>query len=229
LACIEKWYIFKRHFDTKLNFLLILFLSKIMKKIFTICSALFLGTTAFSQTVGLIGPSIPGNTWSADTTMNTTDNENFTLTLDLLADQIKFRQDDGWDIAWGDGGFPAGIGNVEPGSANINVPEAGNYTVTFVLSTGEYNFQLNVANISENSANMNLSVYPNPSNESVNFRFGASTEATITLFDLTGKEVSSKTETAQTINVNTENLNEGIYMYQVKVGNEITTGKISKK
>jgi hypothetical protein len=49
------------------------------------------------------------------------------------------------------------------------------------------------------------------------------------LFDLAGKQVSSKTETAQTINVNTENLNAGIYMYQVKVGNNVTTGKISKR
>ena len=36
-------------------------------------------------------------------------------------------------------------------------------------------------------------------------------------------------ENAQTINVNTENLNAGIYMYQVKVGNNVTTGKISKR
>lgn len=200
-----------------------------MKKIFTICAALFLGTTAFSQSVGLIGPSIPGNTWGADTTMNTTDNENFTLTLDLLVDQIKFRLDDAWTTAWGDGGFPTGTGDVNPGSTNIAVPVAGNYTVTFVLSTAVYNFQLNTASISENSANMNLSVYPNPSNESVNFRFDAANEATVTLFDLAGKEVSSKTENAQTINVNTENLNAGIYMYQVKVGNNVTTGKISKK
>lgn len=200
-----------------------------MKKIFTLCAALIFGATAFSQSVGLIGPSVPGNTWAADTTMNTTDNENFSLTLDLLADQIKFRQDDAWTIAWGDGGFPSGTGDVAGGSPNINVPVAGNYTVTFVLSTAEYNFQLNTASISENSANMNLSVYPNPSTESVNFRFDASNEATISLFDLAGKEVSTKTETAQVINVNTENLNSGIYMYQVKVGNNVTTGKITKK
>jgi hypothetical protein len=184
----------------------------------------------YESPIGILGDATPTG-WDEDINLfpSATDTNAYFITLPLVQGKAKFRQDDAWDIAWGDGGFPAGIGNVEPGSANINVPEAGNYTVTFVLSTGEYNFQLNVANISENSANMNLSVYPNPSNESVNFRFGASTEATITLFDLTGKEVSSKTETAQTINVNTENLNEGIYMYQVKVGNEITTGKISKK
>ena len=90
-----------------------------MKKIFTICAALFLGTTAFSQTVGLIGPAIPGNTWGADSTMNTADNENFTLTLDLLADVIKFRQDDDWAIAWGDGGFPTGTGDVAGGEVSV--------------------------------------------------------------------------------------------------------------
>jgi hypothetical protein len=40
-----------------------------MKKIFTLCAALIFGATAFSQSVGLIGPSVPGNTWGSDTTM----------------------------------------------------------------------------------------------------------------------------------------------------------------
>lgn len=204
-----------------------LFNQKIMKKIFTICAALFLGTTAFSQGVGLIGSSVAPYDWSVDIQMTTTDDENYALTLDLLAADAKFRQDGAWVINWGSIDFPAGMGTQD--GSNIPVVAAGNYTVTFVKSTGAYNFQLNTVSISENSANMNLSVYPNPSNESVNFRFDAANEATITLFDLAGKQVSSKTENAQTINVNTENLNAGIYMYQVKVGDNVTTGKISKK
>jgi hypothetical protein len=56
-----------------------------MKKIFTICAALFLGTTAFSQGVGLIGSAVAPYDWSVDVPMTTSDDENYSLTIDLLA------------------------------------------------------------------------------------------------------------------------------------------------
>jgi hypothetical protein len=199
-----------------------------MKKIFTICAAMFLGTTAFSQAVGIIGSAAAPYDWSVDIPMNTTDDENYDLTLDLVVGEVKFRQDQAWTINWGAVDFPTGTG-VQDGS-NIPVATAGNYTVTFVKSTGVYNFTMNsAAGINENSADLNLTVYPNPANESTNFQFATANEATITLFDLAGKVVASKVETGKVITVNTADLNAGIYMYSVKVGNNVTTGKITKK
>ena len=57
----------------------------------------------------------------------------WTVTLNLSAAEIKFRANDGWDLAYGDDGAN---GSLEPGNAaNIKVPSAGNYTITLDLSS----------------------------------------------------------------------------------------------
>jgi hypothetical protein len=57
----------------------------------------------------------------------------WTVTLNLSANEIKFRANDGWDLAYGDDGAN---GSLEPGNAaNIKVPSAGNYTITLDLSS----------------------------------------------------------------------------------------------
>lgn len=76
----------------------------------------------------------------------------------------------------------------------------------------------------------NVSVSPNPANDVVNFNFemNGANEATITLFDLTGKTVASKVaSTATTLNI--EGLEVGTYIYQIKAGDSISTGKVVKK
>jgi hypothetical protein len=50
------------------------------------------------------------------------------------------------------------------------------------------------------------------------------------LFDLAGKVVSSTSASNQTsVEVNTSALNSGSYIYQVKAGDNVTTGKLIKK
>lgn len=74
---------------------------------------------------GLIGDATPGG-WSDDTDM-TWDavNNVFTVTVDLTANQFKFRANDGWDVNLG-----GALGALTPGGDNIAVSEAGNYTIT---------------------------------------------------------------------------------------------------
>jgi hypothetical protein len=120
-----------------------------------------------------------------------------------------------------------GCGVADPGG-NVNrtlVIPATNSTVCFLWDNCT---ACATASISENEI-VNVVVSPNPTSESTNFTFGSSVEASITLFDLAGKVVATKVETGNVINFNTAALNAGIYMYQVKVGSNVTTGKISKK
>jgi len=81
---------------------------------------------------GIVGAATAGG-WDNSTAM-TYDKEKkvWTITVDLKADEMKFRANNSWDINFGDTG---GDGTLEYGSpTNIKVPSAGNYTVTLDLS-----------------------------------------------------------------------------------------------
>ncbi|MDO4511372.1 MAG: DUF5115 domain-containing protein [Bacteroidales bacterium] len=75
-------------------------------------------------TIGLIGSATP-NGWDGDTPMtyNVTDGC-WEITVDLVAGEIKFRANGGWDINWG--GTPAELRN---GGENLPIEAAGNYTI----------------------------------------------------------------------------------------------------
>ena len=86
--------------------------------------------------IGIIGTSLSG--WTDDIDMQTTDGIIYTLTdYAFAAGEVKFRQDNDWTINWGNYDFPTGYGYQD--GPNIPVP-AGDYTVTFNRTTGEYNF-----------------------------------------------------------------------------------------
>ncbi len=101
------------------------------------------GEYYFSVTsdIGIIGSAAPFG-WDADVNMfqDPVDTNVYTLRLDLVAGEAKFRQNDDWAINWGAADFPSGIG-VQNG-LNIPIPMAGEYVITFNKSTGAYNFQL---------------------------------------------------------------------------------------
>lgn len=85
---------------------------------------------------GLIGDATGG--WSNDLNMTPAANNTWTITTDLVAGEIKFRANDGWDINYGGSG-----GNLVSGGANIAIPAAGNYTITLNLANGTYTVQQN--------------------------------------------------------------------------------------
>ena len=97
----------------------------------------------YSETMyswGLIGSGTPDN-WDSDQDM-TYDavSKIWTITLDLTAEEIKFRANDGWDWNYGDYG---GDFSLENGGDNILITTAGNYTVELDLSTPrEYTYTL---------------------------------------------------------------------------------------
>ena len=95
--------------------------------------------------IGILGSAAPFS-WDRDVNLipDTAGNaSSFFITMDLGQGDVKFRQDDGWDVNWGSTDFPMGIGT--QGGDNIPIDKAGNYFITFDTATGAYNFTENVS------------------------------------------------------------------------------------
>ncbi len=107
------------------------------------------GALTYSETLynwGLIGSATPDN-WDSDQDMTYDPvSKTWSITLDLSAEEIKFRANDDWAWNYGDGKADDGrdpdgfLGNDDD---NIPVPTSGNYTVVLDLSTPrEYTYTL---------------------------------------------------------------------------------------
>ena len=76
--------------------------------------------------VGIIGPAQAGG-WDTDTDMTyNPETRAWEATLDLAADEIKFRANDGWDINWG-----GSADNLIQDGGNLKIDEAGTYFIQF--------------------------------------------------------------------------------------------------
>ncbi len=89
--------------------------------------------------VGIIGNATPGD-WAEDTDMEKDANDvhQWSIRLELLDGEAKFRADDAWDVNWGSGDFPAGVATQD--GANIPVT-AGDYIISFNSLSGAYEFR----------------------------------------------------------------------------------------
>ena len=67
------------------------------------------------------------------------DTKVWTATMELTAGYIKFRANGSWTLNYGDNG---GNGILEQEGADIQVFDAGNYTVILTLSTPVYTYNL---------------------------------------------------------------------------------------
>ena len=85
--------------------------------------------SAVKTTWGIIGPAQAGG-WDVDTDMtwNAAD-ESWTATVELAADEFKFRANDAWAINVG-----GSLDNLTQDGANIKVAEAGTYEVKLFLT-----------------------------------------------------------------------------------------------
>ena len=76
------------------------------------------------KTIGIIGPGQAGG-WSDDTDMTyNAETGAWEATIELAADEIKFRANDDWAINWG-----GSLDNLTQDGANLKVAEAGTYFV----------------------------------------------------------------------------------------------------
>lgn len=90
---------------------------------------------------GLIGAATPGG-WDNDTDMQapaSVGDYTWTITVDLIADQFKFRENDGWDVNFGEGDE---AGKLAFDGPNFVISEAGNYTISLNLDPAGYTYSL---------------------------------------------------------------------------------------
>jgi starch-binding outer membrane protein SusE/F len=83
---------------------------------------------------GLIGNAVPTTGWDADRDMAFDPiSKTYTITLDLVPGDIKFRANDDWTLNLGDNGAD---GRPDIAGSNIAIAAAGNYTITLDILTG---------------------------------------------------------------------------------------------
>ncbi|NMM48082.1 SusF/SusE family outer membrane protein [Marinigracilibium pacificum] len=93
-------------------------------------------TYSFKQlnSIGIIGSATPEG-WNADQNMTqeSAGSNIYSITLDLVVGEIKFRADDDWTDDWG-----GSSGNLEYKGGNIAIAEDGNYTVSINFLDNTY-------------------------------------------------------------------------------------------
>ncbi len=131
--------------------------------------------------------------------------------------------------SFGDG-IDYGTPNAEAriiGAATDNIP--GGWGDGMIKS---YDFQ-EVLGLDENSALTSISLYPNPSKDVANLSLNLNTEAdvTINVVNTVGQTVYTdalgNVNGAQNVQINTSNLEEGVYLVNVNVNGTVSTLRIS--
>ena len=200
---------------------------------------LFSATMSMAQTVsygtiGIIGtatsPTGAATGWDNSTAMTrtVTGGHDWTITMQLSANEAKFRADNAWTVNWGGPAaplatFPAATGTMN--GPNIAVPTAGRYTVRFNDVSGAYQFSVALATKSASAAILKMAVSPNPASEtaSVSYELPATATAAITVQNLMGQSVRQFSAVRQNAGLQSQNLTlqglaSGIYLVKLETG-----------
>jgi hypothetical protein len=110
------------------------------------------------------------------------------------------------------------------------------YFTGFTGSTeGKYTFmqeKLSFVSTGDQEASSLLEVYPNPATDRINLVFDYTGVSEINIFDLTGRTVYSRPYDVYgftNMSLDISSLNPGIFLLQVKTGNELNTTRFIKK
>ena len=88
---------------------------------------------------GLIGSATPDG-WDSDQNMTyDMTSKTWSVTVDLIAGEIKFRANDDWVLNYGDTDFD---GVIEEGGDNLAIGDAGNYTIILNLEVPGYSYSI---------------------------------------------------------------------------------------
>ena len=74
-----------------------------------------------------------------------------------------------------------------------------------------------------------ISIYPNPTNGTINFKFADNNIQRLIISDITGKQIIRKTDILQSESIDLSSFVSGIYIIKIQTENEIFTTKIVKE
>ncbi|MGY3089997.1 hypothetical protein ACVWYF_003045 [Hymenobacter sp. UYAg731] len=209
---------------------------------FLFSATMSMAQTASYGTIGIIGtatsPTGAATGWDNSTAMSPsgTSGHDWTITMQLSANEAKFRADNAWTVNWGGpaaplAAFPAATGTM--GGPNIAVPTAGRYTVRFNDVTGAYQFGAALATKSASGAILQLAVSPNPASgtASVSYELPATATAAITVQNLMGQSVRQFSAVRQNAGLQSQNLPlqglaSGIYLVKLETGALTQTSRL---
>lgn len=185
------------------------------------------------QAISIIGPAAMG--WTTDvplTPVSATNVHQWTTTLQLRADEFKFRANNTWTVNWGATAFPTGVGTQD--GPNVKVTTAGYYKVTFDDQTGAYQIlAAPLATIPAGSAALALSLAPNPARAALSAAYDLPTAATVVLTvrnalgQLVGQLPSVKQAAGhQAQQLGQLNLAAGVYLVQVQADAQCQTARL---
>ncbi|OYU80729.1 MAG: hypothetical protein CFE23_08405 [Flavobacterium sp. BFFFF1] len=183
--------------------------------------------------ISLVGAATPGG-WPAGTPeevdphqLTTTDGIHYTLNgITLTEGPVKFRADNAWERQWGASTFPIGTAQIQIGG-DIVISPAGTYDVAFNILTGAFEFTSTLSVVDLDTAS--LVVYPNPTNDSWNFKVANENMKSVQIMDITGKVIMSKSVTGNELKVNASKLSSGIYFAKVTTDTASKTVKLLRK
>ncbi|MFP5471512.1 MAG: T9SS type A sorting domain-containing protein, partial [Bacteroidia bacterium] len=99
-----------------------------------------------------------------------------------------------------------------------------------LTAAAEFNSTVSVVN---NTLNNNLKLYPNPTNgnSSLDVNLVENTNVTVDVLNTLGQVVFTKTLTnvsgSQKVNIDSQNFESGLYLVNIKVGDNVTTKKLT--
>jgi len=104
--------------------------------------------TLTRTTWGLIGSATPDG-WNSDQDLSyDAANNVWSIQLDLIAGEVKFRANDSWDLNYGDNGADALL---ELGGDNIAIPNAGNYKIKLFLDKPDHTYSIELSKFDSRS------------------------------------------------------------------------------
>lgn len=146
----------------------------------------------------------------------------------LQPGELKFREDGNWDVSWSGSDFP--VGNlVASDLAPIVVPTAGYYDVEFNRQDQSYSF----TTLSSTDFDVSkMKIYPNPTQDTWHFSFGALAIEKIELFSMMGAllfEMKVNNKQNQPLAIDATPYKNGIYVVKLTSSTgEVTTAKLVK-